>query len=326
MEDAAKEIVAYAAKAADLLREKFQNEPEAEFVAWLEIALEREAMVGVAYDPSHLAEHLRRLEAQDINQEVLERLRRTIGDVWAQEKGHTAYVKSILDVVKAPEGFFERVRRQGKAVLGALQGAVVARLLSGRPHDRALAIAALALGKLVQETPPFITELEALEFPPFCSFNAALEETAIIGYQRLGELADNMRVQQVLDGMTVDLYLNRITNDEQYHEAVFRGFSGWATLPAPPPSRPTPGAPLAPPPFTIQAHAAICQAARTAAYGPNAQAELAADILVVDLSELEQDPLIQYLRRYVQEFAEAPQSVEARQKIAEERRGEIAEV
>jgi hypothetical protein len=300
------DLVTFAAAAANQLHDKFEHEPEAEFVAWLEVALEREAMVGVTYEPAHLKKHLNRLKALGVNANVIERLRRTIGDVWAQEKGHTAYIKSILDVIKVPDGFWERVRRQGVEVFGALQGAVAARLVAEDAHDRLLAVAALSLGKRITQTPPFIDELRALAFPPFCALNGALEETAVAGYQRMRDLADMIRVQQILDGTTVDIELNRIISDERYHEAVFRGFSNWEIIGRHPPPTPQPGAPLSNPSFTVEAHAAVCQEARARAYGTGAASERATEVMTVDLNGLEADPLIQYLRGYVQEFADAP--------------------
>lgn len=320
------DLVAFAATAAEELRKRFQNEPEAEFVAWLEIALEREAMVGVAYDPAHLEKHLDRLKALGVSREVIVRLRRTIGNVWAQEEGHTAYIKGIIRVINPPAGFWKRVQREGSEVFGALQGALTARLVSPSAYDRSLALAALSIGRRITQVPPFIDKLRALAFAPFCTLNGALEETAIGGYERMRALANDMRVQQLLDGSVVDVDLDRIISDERYHEAVFRGFSGWALAGSHTPPTPQPGEPFTDPPFTVNAHAGVVQRARASAYGPGAASDRAAEVMTVDLDALEADPLLNYLRTYVQEFADAPQSPEARQKAAEARGEEIAGV
>jgi hypothetical protein len=43
--------------AATKLAEKYSGNPELEFVTWLQIALEREAMVTKAYDDEFVDEH-----------------------------------------------------------------------------------------------------------------------------------------------------------------------------------------------------------------------------------------------------------------------------
>ncbi len=320
------DLVAFAAAAAEQLREKFPNEPEAEFVAWLEIALEREAMVSVAYDQEHLEKHLERLKALLVPPKVIVLLRRTIGNIWAQEGRHTTYIERIITVIDAPVGFRKRVRRKGIAVFGALQGALTARRISSSAYDRLLAVAALSVGRRIKQIPPFVDKLKALTFPPFCALNGALEETAISGYQRLRSLANEMRVQQLLEGTIVDIDLDQIISDERFHEAVFRGFSGWELPGRPPTPTPRPGAPLIDRPFTVEAHTKVLQSARASAYGAGATSDRETEMITVDIEALEADPLLRYLKSYVREFADAPQSMKARQEAAKARREETAGV
>jgi hypothetical protein len=53
-----KNFIDLAAEAADKLKDEYTNEPELEFLAWLKIALQREAMVSQAYDASFIDSHL----------------------------------------------------------------------------------------------------------------------------------------------------------------------------------------------------------------------------------------------------------------------------
>src|SRR4051794_31372156 len=93
------EIVQFANRAANDLAVEFHDDPKGEFIAWLHVALEREAMVAAAYDPDHLERHLSRLKAtESVPDVVLTLLHRTIGDVWAQEEGHTAYIRACIEI------------------------------------------------------------------------------------------------------------------------------------------------------------------------------------------------------------------------------------
>jgi hypothetical protein len=320
------ELVAYADTAAAELRQKFENEPEAECVAWLEIALEREAMVGEAYDDEHLDKHLDRLRKLGVDPAVVELLRKTIGHVWAQEESHTVFIRSMLKVIKKnADDFLERIRRNVLEISGVLEGQITSRLTSPSLIDRALAIAAVSVGRRIASVPPFIDSLRATEFPPFCAVNAALEQTAIAGYQRLSELCRKLRNDELLSGTDLDIDLDMILLQEKYHEAVFRGFSGWQVGNASPNSPRDPSSPLDPSPFTVMAHSAVVQHARASVYGAGAPESRATEKMIVDVDKLRRDPLTQYLHTYAQTFGQAPQSIESRQK-AREARGEPAEI
>jgi hypothetical protein len=224
-------------------------------------------------------------------------------------------MRKIATVIKPEEGFPDRIKHFFVEVFGRLQGQITSRVMSPAGMDRAIAVAAISLGYQMGKVPPFVIELCDLEFGPFCAINAALEQTAVNGYKRMKQLIGRLRNHPVLSATSVDVDVERIKCDEQYHEEVFRGFSGWTIAPDSPPPTPRPGAPLDVQPFTVTAHSAILARARLAAYGVDAVSDEKLGELSVEIETLRNDPLIEYLREYAARFRDRPATQEKREEL-----------
>lgn len=112
--------------AATKLAEKYSGNPELEFVTWLQIALEREAMVTKAYDDEFVDEQLAAWQrAHKIRENIAKAIRKALMNVWAQEKAHQAYFEAFLEEVCPPSTKIERLFVRLKEYRGQLQGEIL---------------------------------------------------------------------------------------------------------------------------------------------------------------------------------------------------------
>jgi hypothetical protein len=214
-------IIRFADRAAASLREEYSNEPEKELLLWLHLALRREAMVGQAYDETHLAIHLDGLKRRGLGLRETEVIRTALASAWAQEKGHASYLDAVLTAVAPPQNIVERIGITLQRVMGMLEGTIVADL-GAVSLRRARARIAIAVGKLVAEVPQFIEELEVTQFDDFCGINADLEATAIAGYERMLVLLRSITAgRRLAPGSTLRSDIGRMLRDERYHRELF---------------------------------------------------------------------------------------------------------
>src|ERR1700678_659951 len=216
-------IVDFAAMAASELESRFEHEPQGEFLAWLQLALRREAMVTVAYGDQYIRKQLKSLADRGLTTETVEIIHRALNSVWAQETGHQQYLASVLAVVNPPESFSARVTASCQSTLGGIEGRTIGTLVSGDKFARAGARLALALGSLIQDVPEFVSEIQQMPFEGFAVLNADLEETAIHGYERM------LHLLKTLQGMsdfraetTLKWDIDHMRRDETYHCDLFR--------------------------------------------------------------------------------------------------------
>jgi hypothetical protein len=205
-------------------------DPMGELLVWLHMALRREASVGEIYGVSNL---MRRLEEVRAPREIVKLLRVTISNIWAQEKSHAAYLEAVLSAVARPS---QRWRWLG-AILDGFLGAMEGQVLSGRTSpsnlQRAKAAFLLTIGRRVQGVPEFVSSLSALSFREFCQLNAALEITAVHGYERMLTLLQETENHSGLrDNTTLVVDVARMVRDERFHNEAFVAMAEWFTQPS----------------------------------------------------------------------------------------------
>jgi hypothetical protein len=217
-------FIEFAREAANDLRTRFRDDPESELMSWALIARRREALVAVAYDRNHLSSHFDRLAQVGVPDETLILLRGALGNVWAQEEAHQAYMEAFLKAVAPPKTFFERFNVFIQGLMGKVEGNVIGGLMSPSALRQGRARLAITLGNLVSDVPEFVGSLESRSFSNFCDVNAQLEETAVLGYERMLELV--LLLENHLSSQTaVPADFSRIRIDETYHNLVFRNLS-----------------------------------------------------------------------------------------------------
>jgi hypothetical protein len=217
-------FIDFARTAAHELRTRFRDDPESELMSWALIARRREALVAVAYDQNHLSSHFDRLAQVGVSDETLIFLRRALGTVWAQEEAHQAYMEAFLKAVAPPKTFFEKFNVFVQGFMGKVEGSVIGGVMSPSTLRQARAHLAITLGNLVSDVPELVQNLESTTFSNFCAVNAQLEETAILGYERMLELV--LMLPNHLSSQTaVPADFSRIRMDETYHHLVFRNLS-----------------------------------------------------------------------------------------------------
>jgi hypothetical protein len=230
-------FIDFARKTADELSTRFSDDPESELMSWALIARRREALVAVAYDQNHLRSHFDRLAQVGVSDETLIFLRGALGNVWAQEEAHQAYMEAFLKAVAPPKTFFEKFNVFVQGIMGKVEGNVIGGMISPSKLRQARAHLAITVGNFVSDVPEFVQSLENTSFSNFCAVNAQLEETAILGYERMLDLV--LMLENHLSSQTaVPADFGRIQIDETYHNLVFGNLS---RIFGPPDDDPPPG-------------------------------------------------------------------------------------
>jgi len=118
-----KNFIELAAEAAEKLAQEYSNEPELEFLTWLNIALQREAMVSQAYDATFIDSQLEKWRSdRAIPEAVIHSIRRALMGVWAQESAHRGYFAAVLKEVNPPKTLLGRITTRLGKVRGTLEG------------------------------------------------------------------------------------------------------------------------------------------------------------------------------------------------------------
>jgi hypothetical protein len=299
-----KTFIELAAEAAEKLAEEYSNQPELEFLAWVNIALQREAMVSQAYDATFIDSQLEKWSSdRAIPAAVIHSIRRALMGVWAQESAHREYFAAVLKEVNPPKTLLGRIRTRLREVRGILEGRLLGDLVSRSDWRRHAAQLAIIMGTKINAVPAYVRSLRKTSFAEFCNINGDLEHTAVVGYQRMLNLGRTMPNVAVIAETPLMIDLRRTEKDERYHEALFRALSCWP----PPPGSPQVhyGMPSsAPVPVVVSVDSAhdVIANAKAIAYG--ADAELLGNTTVeVSLEKISHDPLIAYMRRFVRDAA-----------------------
>ena len=222
----------FTAKVAAVLAEEHARDPMGELMVWLQIALRREASVGEIYGVSNLEGRLDQLQAP---QEIVNLLRMTICNIWAQEKAHAAYLEAVLMAVARPSStLWQRLHARLEGFMGAMEGHVMSGRTSPNHLQRVKAGLMLTIGRHVQDVPEFVSSLSALSFHEFCVLNSELEITAVHGYQRMLTLLHQIGNRtRVPTDTTLGVDIARMVRDERFHNEAFRAIEDWFA-----PSRP----------------------------------------------------------------------------------------
>jgi hypothetical protein len=294
-----KDFVDLAKEAAGHLEETYANEPELEFLAWLRIALQREAMVSQAYDATFVDSHLE-VWSHDrgIPPDVIAVIRRALMGVWAQETAHQAYFAAVLGEVNPPKTLIGRIEVQIEEMRGKLEGKILGSLISKDVLRRRMAQLAIVMGTHIEAVPEYVQSLRQKKFSEFCHINADLEHTAVLGYRRMLTLAERIRDTAIIAETAVLEDVKRTKNDERYHEGLFRELSDW------PPGHGAADTENDAPPsisrITVDVENArlLIAVARKGAYGSKGMS-LGDSVVEVDPEKISEDAFIGHMRRFV---------------------------
>lgn len=182
------------------------------------LALEREQIAAVAYSEEMVTQ---RIESLPVDEEVRELVRRVVKWTHRDEALHAQYMRGVLlqslPQMSGPHRAVATASVISRQVVGSVSGWVTA---VSHHHDpeawglrKFVSRAAIELGRLAGRIPEGLEdELSYRGFRRFCLLNVALEETAVLSYQRTMELLD--------DPTQIDAF-GRILDDEKRHARVF---------------------------------------------------------------------------------------------------------
>jgi len=215
MTNNAGKIVAFTERVARELAASCAGDPVAELRLWIRIAQTREAMVCQLYGLDAIDKRV----GPCLRRSVPEVARLAIRNIWVHEESHARYLAALqrswdIETVMLNEIYG---RLQGFVTDAATRGNVLARL-------------AIAVGVALQQAPDFVNELERMTLRDFCSFVGELENTAILGYRRMLELATTMPIDLATSaGLPYSFRTDvaRICAEESFHAGAFEIISGW---------------------------------------------------------------------------------------------------
>lgn len=295
-----KDFIEIAADAAKELEEEYAGKPEMEFITWLFIALQRESMVSVAYDDSFVEGQLVGWQKEHgLSEKVIEAVHRALRGVWSQEMAHQSYFESMLSGIDPPEKLLQRISNKLSAIRGRVEGRVLGGVVSKNFSQRAYALLAIAVGKSINKVPEYVSSLRETNFSEYCHVNADLEQTAVMGYQRMVQLGTLIPDSDLISDSAVLVDLKRTGKDEKYHERLFRTLGNWPPPPpggTPPVYSPLGPAAAQPDKMTVEEARGIIAAAKKFAYGDDAS--VGDTVVRVNDRLIYNDPLIQYLKQY----------------------------
>jgi hypothetical protein len=127
--------------AAKKLRADSKNDDMTEFLAWLDVALKREAMVSVVYRDERVEKHLDAwAEEFKVAEPVKKIIMTALLGVWAQEEAHQSYFKTMLRGIKSDDETKSKVGLLLTKIRGQVEGMVVESLVGKsdnlRTNDR----------------------------------------------------------------------------------------------------------------------------------------------------------------------------------------------
>ncbi|HEY4000863.1 MAG TPA: DUF362 domain-containing protein [Candidatus Xenobia bacterium] len=195
-------------------RRQYSGRPKDELSHLLLLALEREQIVTVAYREAMIST---RVQAMPVSHEVRALLSSALLWIWRDEEMHSTYVRGVL--LRLGSG-----RLQLQALAEQVAGSVAGWATAVRHHltwteapaSRALAALFVAAGWAAGRVPAAVWQhLRHGNFVEYCRFNIEAEETARLCWERMVELAGEVRPELVED-------FDRMAADEERHAQVFR--------------------------------------------------------------------------------------------------------
>ncbi len=206
---------------------EYQGDPDAELLVWLQLAVQREAMVRFLYDRDRREERLTAVtgELADVARDVM-----TL--IWQQESTHTTELAARI-----VDGVFEQPGRSGAfdaayhKAHGTLDAAMLDQLTKTEGGIlRALARAATWVAGYItpQMVPPFATQLPRANLRDYFVLATALEKTAKDSYLRIGQLVEDISVKSgSIQPLGLRKPIKNVRLDETFHEQVFREMTSW---------------------------------------------------------------------------------------------------
>jgi hypothetical protein len=301
--DQPKDFIQLAHEGQMKLKDTFASSPEMELLAWLRIAVQREAMVSTLYKPSNVSAQLDTWAREiSVPSEVVGEIITAINGVWSQENAHEHFFKAVLFGIYRQDTLSTELQTELEGAYGSWQGKMLAALLTQRSLRRHFAQIAVTVGSYLTDVPEYVRQLEKARFPQICTINADLESTAVSGYRRMRELIEALKDRPEVANTALDVDIDKITFDEQYHESLFRSLATWP--PRPPrdsakPSGAPPGTSAAIPVATTTELRGLVAAAKQHAYRTltGASREHPID---VDVEAVQNDGLVTYLQQFVE--------------------------
>jgi hypothetical protein len=226
---AIEEICAKIIDETNALRAKYQSDyagdPDAELLAWLQIAVQREAMVCYLYN-----EATRNRRLADAEGDVVEVTRDALTLIWQQEQSHAGELAARL-----VDGVFTERKGAFDAAALKLRGTVDATMLDLLTQDRGGVLSLLArtatwiAAKFAPSVvPAFATELTGANLRGFFVLARALEQTAKDSYARIGQILPAIVLKS--SSLQPQGLLKPIRNtelDELFHQRVFGEMASW---------------------------------------------------------------------------------------------------
>lgn len=288
--------------AANKLRADSKNDDMAEFLAWLDVALKREAMVSAVYRDDRVQEHLDAwAEEFNVAEPVKEVIMTALLDVWAQEEAHQSYFKTMLRGIKSDAETKSKIGLLLTRLRGQVEGMVIEGLVGKSEFRRFCARVAIALGQTTEDVDDYVKYLHEKQFSEYCSINADLEHTAVKGYSRMLELGKRLLDRSVFTNTTLIYALQETRKQEMYHEALFERFAGWPPDPphdgTGPNISPFPSVSAGAPVMTEADAQHIILQAKEQVFGVQ-HTHLASQIIEVNEWKILHDPLIVMLSAY----------------------------
>lgn len=303
-----KTFIELAEDAAIKIEQDSAGNKEDEFTAWLHMALQREAMVTIAYQEDRVKAQLETwADKYGIANEVVEDIRLALGYVWAQEKSHQNFFESLLKVIDPPKNVMDRIETMLENIEGQIEGDVISNAMSPTIRGRIQAKIAIIVGKAMGKVPEYVDGLHNVSFSKYCFVNADLEQTAVSGYSRMIAIARQVPDAQFMRSTPVVFNLLNIRTDEVYHEKLFRKLAQWPPDPPPTGTGPTdspfdPSA-VSPQTMTVADARKLILQAQTEAYGAGAEAR-GEQMITFSATELATDPFVLHMRRVFHRLAD----------------------
>jgi hypothetical protein len=302
-----KTFIELAEEAAVKLQQDSGGNMEKEFIAWLHVALQREAMVAVAYQEDRVRVQLEKwANTYSISSDVVEIILRALVAVWAQESAHREYFEAMFKAIDPPRAYMEEIKTMLENIQGQIEGDVLSNAQSPTLQGRIKAKIAIVVGKMMGKVPAYVEGLHNASFSKYCSVNAELEQTAVSGYSRMIEIARLVPRASFMQDTPVIYDLRKTLADETYHEALFLALSEWPPDPTPAGTGPT-LSPLGPaaassPTMTVADARNLLAEARYSAYESDA-ASHAAKVVAINYEVIANDPVILHMRSAVHAMA-----------------------
>jgi hypothetical protein len=225
IQEVAREIIADSKALGDEYRAKFADDADAELLAWLVVAVRREAMVSYLYDR---ARREKRLDGKQGS--LVEAIRDVVTTMWQQEFSHTQTLGARLI-----DGVFKGKPGGVQAIFQRIQGTADAVIIDWLTDPNAgveqlLARAVSWLGHWLKpkEVPAFALEMPATNLAEFFLLAEALEHTARDSYTRMSELLATISKKSLsVQPLALLRDIRNTQLDETFHHLAFGQMSRW---------------------------------------------------------------------------------------------------